>query len=127
TPSSCALIADLQGVLRRASPAQDDSNLPLRHPPRNKQIRVMSLGVRAVRAPHEPLSIRAENREAVERGRGRDALRLTVPVLVHDEDVELAASRVEYVRREDDVLLIRREERAEICRAVLRDLARVRP
>src|ERR1051326_3239331 len=64
-------------------------------PPRNEQIRVPSLRVRAVRGPHEEFAVGAEHGEAVEGGRGGDALGVAGTVFVEDEDVELAAARVE--------------------------------
>src|ERR1051326_69631 len=94
-------------------------------PPRNEQIRVPSLRVRAVRGPHEEFAVGAEHGEAVEGGRGGDALGVAGTVFVEDEDVELAAARVEDVRGVDDAFAVGGEVGAEVGGAVFRELARV--
>src|SRR5687767_7651797 len=93
-------------------------------PTGDEEVGLAAFWIGAVRAPHQPLSVGAEDREAVEGGGGGDTFRLAAAVLVDEEDVELAPARVEHVRRIDDALAVGREERSKVRGAVAGDLLR---
>ena len=96
----------------------------LRHPIREKQIRLARLCVVPVGCPHERPPIGAEHRESIETRVGRDLFERR-PVNIHEVEIEIAAARLFVVRRKDQPPAIWRPRRPKVGAAEVCDLALV--
>src|SRR3990172_3355290 len=98
----------------------------LRSPVGDEQVDVARLRIGAARGPDQLSAVRAERREPVEPRIEGDLLEARA---VHADQIqiEVTASRVFVVRREDDLPAVERPRRAEVRASQTRDLALVTP
>src|SRR4051812_9848003 len=92
-----------------------------RHPVSQEHVRGTAIWRMTVGLPNQLSPVRTKHREAIEFG-VRSHLFETRTVGVHEVQIEVAATRILVIRREDDATPIGREKGSEVGTAKVRDL-----